>query len=274
MILSNYHTHTVFCDGKCTADEMAAAAASLGFRRLGFSGHGYVPFEGLFHGMAPDAMPLYREAVMEAKRKYAGRLDIFYGVENDSINMLPAGGFDYTIGSVHCITCGGAYYSVDSREDITERAIAAEFGGDGMAYAIAYFKAVEEFASEKRADILGHIDLVRRFNAGGARFFDEGDPRYRRAAEGAMAKAAGSGYFVEVSTSPLVKGISGETYPANFLLKCARELGAKVVVNSDAHSAAHLNYAFGAAEAALAAAGFKERWELAPGGAFEPVKIN
>jgi len=75
-----------------------------------------------------------------------------------------------------------------------------------------------------------------------------------------------------VSTAPLIKGISRETYPANFLLSRANELGARVMVNSDAHSAQNVGYAFDAAEQTLKEMGFKERWELTAGG-FKPVAL-
>ena len=38
-IRGNFHTHTTFCDGKNTAEEMAEQAAALGFTHLGYSGH-------------------------------------------------------------------------------------------------------------------------------------------------------------------------------------------------------------------------------------------
>jgi histidinol-phosphatase (PHP family) len=39
MIRSNFHTHTLFCDGKNTAEEMVQQALANGFEQLGFSGH-------------------------------------------------------------------------------------------------------------------------------------------------------------------------------------------------------------------------------------------
>jgi len=249
--------------------EYADAAVALGFHSLGFSEHGYVPFGGLYAGMAPGSETGYREAVGDAKRAYAGRLCIFLGLENDSVNMRPIEDFDYTIGSVHCINRNGKYYSVDSREYKVADAIASEFGGDGLAYAEAYFEAVRVFASEKRADVMGHIDLVRRFNANG-KYFDENCAAYRRAAAAALEAAVASGYIIEVSTAPLQKGFSCEPYPARFLLELAWGLGARVAVNSDAHSAEGLAYAFDKIERLLADIGFKERWELTKG-SFSPV---
>jgi histidinol-phosphatase (PHP family) len=270
LINSNFHTHAVYCDGQSTVREHIDAALAMGFRSLGFSGHGYVPYEGLFAGMTPEATRDYMDTVNRAREEYAGRLNIFAGLENDSVYMHPASCYDYTIGSVHCIKSGGRYHSVDSKEETVAGVITSEYNGDGIGFAVAYFGAVTEFASVKRADILGHIDLVRRFN--GRNFFDEHDLRYRDAAAKALETAARSGYIIEVNTSPLSKGISEEFYPADFLLDIASELGAKIIVGSDAHIAANLNYAFEKAESVLRAKGFVERWELTPEG-FAPVKL-
>ena len=38
-IKCNYHTHTKYCDGKNTPDEMVQRAIELGFTHLGFSEH-------------------------------------------------------------------------------------------------------------------------------------------------------------------------------------------------------------------------------------------
>ena len=40
----NFHTHTTYCDGKETAEQMVQAAIAKGFTRLGFSGHGFNDF--------------------------------------------------------------------------------------------------------------------------------------------------------------------------------------------------------------------------------------
>ena len=43
-LLQNLHTHTEFCDGKNTCREQVERAIELGFKSIGFSGHGYTPF--------------------------------------------------------------------------------------------------------------------------------------------------------------------------------------------------------------------------------------
>ena len=44
-MLTNFHTHTTFCDGQNTPEEMVLAAIEKGFSALGFSGHGYTTFD-------------------------------------------------------------------------------------------------------------------------------------------------------------------------------------------------------------------------------------
>jgi len=40
-MLSNYHTHSTFCDGKNTPEEIVLAAIDKGFDVIGLSGHGH-----------------------------------------------------------------------------------------------------------------------------------------------------------------------------------------------------------------------------------------
>ncbi len=38
-MLANYHTHTTYCDGKNTPEEIVLCAIEKGFTSIGFSGH-------------------------------------------------------------------------------------------------------------------------------------------------------------------------------------------------------------------------------------------
>lgn len=42
-MLANFHTHSTFCDGKNTPEEIVLAALEKGFVSIGFSSHGYTP---------------------------------------------------------------------------------------------------------------------------------------------------------------------------------------------------------------------------------------
>ena len=44
-MIANFHTHSSFCDGKNTPEEIILAAIDKGFYAIGFSGHGYTEFD-------------------------------------------------------------------------------------------------------------------------------------------------------------------------------------------------------------------------------------
>ena len=44
-MLANFHTHSTFCDGNNTPEEVVRAAIELGFSAIGFTSHGTTPFD-------------------------------------------------------------------------------------------------------------------------------------------------------------------------------------------------------------------------------------
>ena len=111
MLRANYHTHTTFCDGDNTAEEMVDRALELGFEQLGFSGH-------MDEEIHMD-WRAYKAEIERLKGAYAGRLDIICGVELDTLyDPTSCPGAEYLIGSTH-------YLDVDvpfSRARCKERA--------------------------------------------------------------------------------------------------------------------------------------------------------
>ena len=45
MTPSSYHTHTTFCDGKDSPEELVLEAIRLGCPEIGFSGHAHTAFD-------------------------------------------------------------------------------------------------------------------------------------------------------------------------------------------------------------------------------------
>ena len=72
-MLSNLHTHTNFCDGKNSAEEMIVSAIEKGFVSLGFSGHGYTKDDTSYCMTDTDG---YIKEIKRLKAKY--KKDIFY----------------------------------------------------------------------------------------------------------------------------------------------------------------------------------------------------
>ena len=68
-MLTNYHTHCTFCDGKDAAEEVVISALNKGFAALGFSSHG---------GFASLKETKYKKIDTDAYRKEVGRLQEKY----------------------------------------------------------------------------------------------------------------------------------------------------------------------------------------------------
>ena len=178
MLLQNLHTHTTYGDGKNTPEEMVLGAISSGCCSLGFSEHSPMGSpDGDGWAMRSENMPAYRREVLSLGEKYAGKFPIFLGLELDMDSPAPGGDWDYLHCSCHGIWVDGVYRSVDYSADCTRDTIRQCFSGDPYAYTAAYFRRMAQWADTFPGQIVGHIDLVTKFNEGGA-MFDEGDRRY------------------------------------------------------------------------------------------------
>ena len=74
MILSDFHMHTQFCDGKDEPEAMVEAALRLGMKRMGFSGHAHEPFDGWC--MTPEGTEAYKQEIRRLREKYRDRITI------------------------------------------------------------------------------------------------------------------------------------------------------------------------------------------------------
>ena len=67
MFNNNFHTHTRYCDGKNTPEEMVQYALKLGFDSLGFSGHAFTEFD-LSYCMTPEETKQYIDEINALKK--------------------------------------------------------------------------------------------------------------------------------------------------------------------------------------------------------------
>ena len=94
-------------------------------------------------------------------------------------------GFDYIIGSVHYIKAGEEYIPIDESKEILINAVNKHFGGDIYSLCEEYFRLVANVVGKTDADIIGHFDLISKFNEDGS-LFDENHPRYVKAYQDAI----------------------------------------------------------------------------------------
>ncbi len=107
----------------------------------------------------------------------------------------------------------------------------------------------------RKPTILGHIDLITKFNGSGA-FFDEAAPRYRTAALDALHAADPRETLLEINTGAMSRGYRKTPYPALFLLREWRDLGGRIILTADAHRAGDIVYGYAQAAELARAAGF------------------
>ena len=274
-MMQNLHAHSVFCDGKNTPEEMIRACLAAGMDSAGISIHSPLPFENGWAAKAENVAPFLAE-MRRLKAAYAGRIAVYAGVEWDVLSdaewLEP---FDYAIGSAHFLPVGGdpaAYPTVDDSPETTRRFLAEVFGGDSDAAAECYFAQLKRVADEPRAQIVGHFDLLTKFDEK-ERFFDETSPRYRAAALDAMDALVSAGKIFEVNTGAIGRGWRTTPYPARWALEQLKRRGARVTISSDSHSVKTVDCAFDKAKALLEACGFAEIWVF-DGEIFVPKKIE
>ena len=249
MLRANYHTHSVFCDGDNTAEEMVRHALDLGFTHLGFSGH-------MDEEIHMD-WPAYVNEIERLRTLYADRLDILCGVELDTLyDPTSCPDAEYVIGSTHYLDVDAPYSrAIDYSADVSERLCEDFFGGDWYALCRSYYELEAQLCDRIGCTFVGHFDLVTRFNDD-LRAFSEEDPRYLRPALDAMEHLVSQGLPFEINCGAHNRGRKEELYPRQSLLKALHGFGGEIFINSDAHQTSCLNGSFDAAVRRAMAAGF------------------
>lgn len=255
---SNLHNHTTYADGRDTAEEMVRAALALGFHTLGFSEHGHADYDD--NSMSPAQEPEYRAEIRRLKAKYAGRIHILLGYEHDFLSPANVSEYEYYIESVHYVPSGGELYCVDHTREILQDAIDRLYGGDVYAMCRDYFDTVCRSIESTNAAIIGHIELVMKFNEQ-RDLFDDKDLRYLEPALACAELAARSGRLVEINTGAISRGWRTEPYPSAAMLRRVRECGGRIILSSDCHNSDFLDCHFAEAAELARACGFRTAWE-------------
>ncbi|MGC2872153.1 histidinol-phosphatase [Ihubacter sp. rT4E-8] len=238
----NLHTHTAYCDGKDMPEDMVKEAIALGFSALGFSGHGYSVYDTDFC-MSKENTIAYRQEVLRLKKKYQKEIHIYLGVEMDYYGEKDEYPYDFVIGSVHGVEKDGQILSVDNTEEVMLSNVDQHFGGDFRAYVERYYETIANVVERTEADIIGHFDLVTKFNEGN-KYFDENAAWYKRAALDALKSAAERQPCFEINTGAQARGYRSRPYPADFLLEEIDRLGCPAILSSDCHDKRDLAYGF------------------------------
>ena len=255
MSKSDFHMHTVFCDGKNTPEEMVRAAMEKGMTAVGISGHSYTWFDESYC-MAKEKLPAYRAEIARLKEAYGDRIRVLCGIEQDFYSEEPAVGYDYVIGSVHYFRLGDEYVPVDEGNENHRRAAGKYFGGDLYALAEEYYRTVGLLPEKTGCDIVGHFDVLTKYYDSDPEL-DVTHPRYRAAWHRAADRLIEAGVPFEMNTGAVSRGVKKDPYPSEEILSYLGQRGASVIFSSDAHAAANIMFAFDRLQALAGKYGLK-----------------
>ena len=236
------HVHTTFSDGKNTPEEVVLEAIARKMKVIGFSDHSYTAFDESWC-MKKGDIPLYRACIAELRARYADRIKILCGIEQDFYSEEPTDGYDYVIGSVHYIRAGEEFIPVDESPEILRAAAEKHFGGDLFVLIEDYYRTVAQVVEKTHADIIGHFDLVTKFNEDGS-LFDEADPRYLAASRAAADALLKTGKPFEINTGAISRGYRTSPYPSVALRDYIRGRGGSFILSSDSHAKETLCFRF------------------------------
>ena len=170
--LTNYHSHSLYCDGRASMEDFVRFALSEGFTSYGFSSHAPLPFSTAWT-MEWDRMNDYQAEFHRIKEKYAGKIELYLGLEIDYLNEesnpsaarfreLP---LDYRIGSVHMLyNERGEVVDVDVPADVFRQIVDKQFGGDLEQVVRLYYGRLRRMLELGGFDVVGHADKMH-YNA-------------------------------------------------------------------------------------------------------------
>lgn len=240
---SSFHTHSRYCDGRGSIDDVVEAALAAGLTEIGISSHAPLPFPTPW-AMPVERLPEYVREGREAQRRYDGRIAVRLGLEMDYIpdarvtefqerEIIPLG-FDYYIGSVHFLGSGYPPRSYESDPERFLTILREEYEGDIRAMVEEYYRRIREMLRRPLLAFVGHLDRIKRWNKDQS-FFRDDEAWYVAAVGQTLQAIAESGIPVEFNTSGWRKG-SAEPYPAAWILARCRDLGIPIIVTADAHA--------------------------------------
>jgi histidinol-phosphatase (PHP family) len=256
--LQNLHTHTTYCDGKNTCEELVQKAIELGFNSLGFAGHSYTEYSSKFC-MSQERTELYKKEIAHLKEKYKGAIELYCGIEFDSVSTDPLLNYDYVIATVHALTKDGAHFSIDAANpQVAKENIEKYLDGDFKKAVKLYYETVANLPKKaKRIDIAGHFDIITKYSEKDC-FFNVDYKEYKDYALQALHALAEKVDIFEVNTGAMSRGYRTVPYPQSFILKELKTLNKGLVIGSDCHNKEHLDFWFDNALEFIKEQGFKE----------------
>jgi histidinol-phosphatase (PHP family) len=246
----DYHMHTPLC-GHAVGEPEAYVqqAMKVGLEEIGFSDHApLVTGEDPRYTMKYSELPLYHQMIESTRKKYPHftiklglEADFVPGFEEKTKAILSGYPYDFVIGSIHFIDAW-AFDDPDQKTKWKDKNIDQVY--------LDYYKLLRLSAQSGLYDIMGHVDLVKKFGHRPAIDLTTEVEKTARVFKDC-------GVCVEINTSGLRKPV-GEIYPSLEVLKIYQKAGVPITFSSDSHDPGDVGRDYDKAWALAKEAGYTE----------------
>ena len=261
-MLADYHVHTEFSDDSTyPMDSVVRDAIGLGLDEICITDHvdygvkndwdsgKEIPYRG-GEPLANVDYPRYVEEIRRARQLYgekiAVKMGLEFGVQVHTVPQFEAlfrrYPFDFIILSIHQVE-DKEFWTQDFQKGRSQREYNERYYEEMLNVVRAY----------KDYSVLGHMDLIKRYDEAGIYPFEKVKPVIAEILRTVIADGKG----IEINTSSHRYGLD-DSMPSAQLLALYRDLGGAIVTTgSDSHAPAHLGTFLEEAKDQLRALGFQ-----------------
>lgn len=252
-IKCNFHTHSLYCDGKSPLNGFVEEGLRLNYTQLGFSSHAPVPFANDF-GINPNEITKYHQEIENFKAQYAG-IEFFTGLECDFVPEMTKPfefyrntfDLDYIIGGVHLVKApNGELWFIDgSKREIYDNGLNNLFQNNVIKAVTTFWEQTFSMIETEKFDVIAHVDKIKMHNQ--KRFFTEKEDWYLKLVDHCIELIHQKGLIVEINTRGIYKKRCPDFYPSDYILAELAKRNIPMIISTDAHRSEELSLGYDAA---------------------------
>ncbi len=262
-MFADYHVHTEFSDdSRYPMEDVIRDAVKMGMDEICITDH-------VDYGVKVDwdcgqeiqyrkgdplanvDYPRYMEKIRALKEEYQGKITIRTGMEfGVQMHTIPEFEalfarypFDFIILSIHQVE-DKEFWTQDFQRGRTQKEYNERY----------YQEMLDVVKAYKNYSVLGHLDLIKRYDGAGIYPFENVKPMIEEILKIVIADGKG----IELNTSFHRYGLS-DSMPSREILKLYRELGGEIItIGSDSHKPEHLGAYIDEGHEILKSLGYKQ----------------